>query len=391
MKKTAIVLAALTLTIVVGAIAFCGCVEKKPEAKLEEIKVGAILPLTGDLAVYGENIKKGIDLAVEEINNKGGINGTNITALYKDNEGKRDKTVSAMNELAGEVPVVIGAAVSANTLAVCPIAEEKKIVLISPTSTSPILSDYKNYVFRTVGSDVHQGSVLSDVVSGLKPERTILYKKVAVLYVDNEYGIGLKNEFEKRYMEEVSRYVEQPASLIVATESFKEGDSEFKAMLTKIKEKEPDVIVLIGYVKEGAAIVKQAKEVGLNVTWLGSDGIKSDAFIEHAGINAEGIIATYPISMVSEPVTENFVELYEAKYGSGHIDSFAAYGYDTMMVVGEAIENGGYSADGIKDALHKIRYHGVCGMKIFDENGDVPAGYDLWKVENSEWVVEAKL
>jgi len=373
-KKTAIVLAALTAVVVIAAIVFV-TIEKEPE----EIKVGAILPLTGDLAVYGEYIQKGIDLAAEETNNKGGIDGANITVLYKDDEGKKDKTVSAMNELIKmKVPVVIGAVASANTLAICPIAEEKKVVLISPASTSPKLSDYKNYVFRTVPSDEYQGRALADVVSGLKPEGA----KAAVMYVDNDYGTGLKEEFVKSYREE--------GGDILAIEAFKEGDTDFKALLTGLKEKKPEAIVLIGYVKEGAIIVKQAKEVGLKATWVGSDGIKSDAFIEQAGEAAEGIMALYPISMVAEPVTENFVKLYQAKYGAGHIDSDVAYGYDTMKVVAEAIEKGGYNAKGIRDALRQIRHHGVCGPKIFDENGDVPPAYDLWKVENSEWVLEAK-
>ena len=253
MKTRTVVMVALTAAIVIAAITFSGCVEKKQE----EIKVGAILPLTGDLVAYGENIQKGIDLAVEEINGKGGIDGANITVLYKDNEGIRDKAVSEMNELAGEVPVVIGAVVSANTVAICPIAEEKKIVLISPSSTSPKLSDYKNYVFRTVSSDKYQGRALADVVLDLKGGRA----KVAVVYVDNAYGDGLKEVFVKSYREEGGN--------IVAVESFKEGDTDFKAILNRLKEKNPDAVVLIGYVKEGAAILKQAKEEGLNVVWVG--------------------------------------------------------------------------------------------------------------------------
>ena len=376
-KKIAIVSAVLVAAaaIAIAAIAFV-TIEKKPE----EIKVGAILPLSGDLSAYGKYVQKGIDLAAEEINAKGGIGGANITVLYKDNGGESDKTVSVMNALIAEdkVPVVIGAVVSANTLAVCPIAEKKKVVLISPTSTSPKLSDYKNYVFRTCPSDIYQGKALSDVIFDLKPEGA----RVAVMFVDNDYGVGLKDAFVKSYQE---------GGEIVAVEAHKEGDTEFTGVLSVIKDKNPDVVVLITYVKEGAAIVKQGREEGLDVAWVGSDGIKSDAFIEQAGKDAEGVKATYPISMVSEPVTENFVKLYRAKYGAGSIDTDVAYGYDTMHVVAEAIEKGGYDAEDISDALREIRHHGVCGAKKFDENGDVPPAYDLWKVENAKWVLESKL
>ncbi|MCW3138173.1 MAG: ABC transporter substrate-binding protein [Methanophagales archaeon] len=376
-KKIAIVSAVLVVAaaIAIAAIAFV-TVEKKPE----EIKVGAVLPLSGDLSAYGKYVQRGIELAAEEINANGGIGGANITVLYRDNEGKSDKTVSVINALIAEdkVPVVIGAVVSENTLAVCPIAEKKKVVLISPTSTSPKLSDYKNYVFRTCPSDIYQGKALSDVIFDLKPEGA----RVAVMFVDNDYGVGLKDAFVKSYQERGE---------IVAVEAHKEGDTEFTGVLSAIKDKNPDVVVLITYAKEGAAIVKQGREEGLDVAWVGSDGIKSDAFIEQVGKDAEGVKATYPISMVSESVTENFVKLYRAKYGAGSIDTDVAYGYDTMHVVAEAIEKGGYDAEDISDALREIRHHGVCGAKKFDENGDVPPAYDLWKVENAKWVLESKL
>lgn len=375
-KKIAIVFAVLVAAIVIAAIAFVA-IEKKPE----EIKVGAILPLTGDVGAYGRNYQKGIDLAVGEINGNGGIDGANISVLYKDNAGRRDKSVSAMNELVGEVPVVIGAVVSANTVAICPIAEEKKVVLISPGSTSPKLSDYKNYVFRTVPSDEYQGKALADVVLELKGGRA----KVAVVYIDNVYGNGLKEAFVTSYQEQGE------GGNIVAVESYKEGDTDFKQILTDLKEKKSDAVVLITYVKGGVAILKQAKKMGLNENWVGSDGIKSDALIEQAEEDAEGLEATYPISMVSEPVTENFIKLYKTKYGAGDIDTDVAYGYDTMHVVAEAIEKGGYDAKDISDALREIRYHGVCGAKKFDENGDVPPAYDLWKVENAKWVLKSKL
>jgi branched-chain amino acid transport system substrate-binding protein len=376
-KKKVIVFAVLVAVIVIAAIAFSGCIEKKQE----EIKVGAILPLTGDVGAYGINYQKGIDLAVEEINDNGGIDGVNISVLYKDNEGKSDKTVSAMNELAGEVPVVIGAAISANTVAICPIAEEKKVVLISPGSTSPKLSDYRNYVFRTVPSDEYQGKALADVVLELKGGRA----KVAVVYIDNVYGNGLKEAFVKTYQEQGK------GGNIVAVESYEEGNTDFKQILTDLKEKKPDAVVLITYVKGDVAILKQAKKMGLNENWVGSDGAKSDAVITLAGEDAEGLRATYPISMVSEPVTDKFVNLYRGKYGAEHIDTDVAYGYDTMHVVAEAIEKGGYDAEDISDALREIRHHGVCGVKKFDENGDVPPAYDLWKVKNLEWVLESKL
>jgi len=369
------VLLAIAAAIVIAAIAFSGCIKEKPEES-KVIKIGVILPLTGDLAVYGNNIKNGIDLAVEEINNKGGIDGANITLIYKDSEGKRDKTVSAMNELASEVPVVIGAVASSNTLAICPIAEDKKVVLISPSSTSPKLSDYKNYVFRTIPSDEYQGVALATVVQDLG------YNRVTVLFVDNDYGTGLKDAFVKSYRDRVG-------GNISAIESFKEGDTDFKPMLARVKETDPEAVVLIGYVKEGSLILKQAKEMGMDVQWICSEALKSDEFIALSGDCSEGALATFPISTVAGPATEAFKEAYNTRYNS-EPGIYADYGYDTMMVIAEAIKKGGYNADGIRDALREIRYAGVSGAKIFDENGDVPPAYDLWQVENGKWVLKSK-
>jgi len=374
MKRKNVLLVIVAAT-VIAAIAFSGYIKEKPEES-NVIKIGAILPLTGDLAVYGNNIKNGIDLAVEEINGKGGINGAHITLIYKDNGGKQDKTVSAMNELVGEVPVVIGAVASSNTLAVCPIAEDKKAVLISPSSTSPKLSDYKNYVFRAIPSDEYQGVALTTVVQNLG------YNRVAVLFIDNNYGTGLKDAFIKSYQDRIG-------GNILAVESFKEGDTDFKPMLARVKEADPEAIVLIGYVKEGSLILKQAKEMGMNVQWICSEALKSDEFIALSGDCSEGVLATFPVSTVAGPATEAFKEAYRAKYYS-EPGIYADYGYDTMIVIAEAIKKGGYNADGIRDALREIRYAGVSGAKIFDENGDVPPAYDLWQVENGKWVLKSK-
>ena len=172
-------------------------------------KIGVIEPLSGNLAVYGLNIQKGIDLAVERINAAGGIKGKKIVMVYEDNIADPAKTVSAMKKLVtvDKVPAVIGAATSTATMAACPVAEENKVVLIAPPSTSPdITTKCGEYTFRVIASDSYQGVVMADVFWDMG------YKKAAVMFVNSDYGRGLNDAFVSSFKKKEGRPL--PASLL---------------------------------------------------------------------------------------------------------------------------------------------------------------------------------
>ncbi len=350
-----------------------GCLQ---QAGGGEEKVGAILPLTGDLAVYGRNIQRGMELAVDEINAQGGINGKMLKVVYEDDGGRSVSTISAMNKLIDldRVPAVIGAVTSSNSLAIAPIAVERGVVMISPTSTSPKLAGFKEYVFRVIASDRLQGVKLAEVALSMG------YREAAVFYINNDYGLGLKDAFVEAY--------KQKGGKILMAESHEEGSKDFRTELTKIKGSGARAVVVVGYSKEASIFLRQGKELGLGVQWIASEGLKTGELIDLAGDATEGMVATYPGSTAGSPVYDSFREAYFNRYNE-EPPIFSDYGYDALKVLAMAIRDGGYDPKGIKDALRKLRYEGATGTKAFDERGDIPydlVSYDVWAVRGGKWV-----
>ena len=343
-------------------IGFLGLLFTNCAKKPAEFAIGAICPLTGDAAVYGAWFKKGLDLAVEEINAAGGINGIKVKIIYEDSRALPEDGVSAMSKLVNiqKVPVVIGAMASSVTLAVAPIAERTKTVLISPASSSPKITQAGDYIFRNWPSDLFEGREMADFAYS-----ELGIKKIAILYINNDYGLGIKEVFEKHF--------ERLGGEIIITERYEQGGTDFRTQLTKIKDRQPEAIYLPTMAKEAGLILKQAKEIGVKSRFLSIMGIEAPTMLEIAGDAAEGVIYSYPGFDPDSPydIVQEFQEKYKVKYGE-KAEAFAAHAYDAMKIVALAIERGGYTPEGIKDALYKIKdFPGVAGLTTFDENGDV--------------------
>lgn len=343
----------------------------------EEIKIGSVLPLTGDAAKYGASAKKAIDLAVQEINLAGGIKGSKIIVIYEDDQASPDKGVSAFQKLitVDKVPVVIGAMPSSVTLAMAPIAEKNKVVLFSPASSNPKVTEAGDYIFRNDVSDVFEGVKMAEEVW----ERLGL-KKVAVLYINNDYGAGIKDVFIRRF--------EELGGKIVDVETFEQGATDFRTQLTKIKQSNPEASYIVGY-KEQIQILKQYKELAIKAQILATIMLEDPEIIQKVGDAAEGAIYTYraydPQSGQKE-VTE-FVENFKTKYGI-EPDNWAAQCYDALKIVVLAIKRGGYTSEGIKNSLYRIRdFPGVSGLTTFDENGDVIKPIILKTVKDGKFVI----
>lgn len=229
-----------------------GCSKKQPEP--EEIKIGVVLPLTGDGAAYGQKEKNGITLAINETTRAGGIRGKRIKAIYEDSQAIPALAVSAIQRLisAENVQAVIGDAFSSPTLAMVPIANQSKVILVSPTASSPALSGSSEYFFRVWPSDVAEGRVIAEVaVNRMK------LKTFAVLSGNNDYAKGLKEVFIPT--------IKSLGSNVTITEMYNDGDSDFRAQLSKIKEASPDALYMVGYYKDFGKILIQAKEIGLEL------------------------------------------------------------------------------------------------------------------------------
>ena len=246
MKKSVIgsfVMAALL------ALTSCGAKETN------EIKIGGIFPLSGAVAVYGVECKNGIDLAIEEINAAGGINGKNVVLISEDDEGNPDKTVNAYQKLTSKdgAKIIIGSLTSGCTQAITNRAQAQKVVQIAPAATAPAITDAGDYIFRACFIDPFQGRV-----GGKFSAETLNAKTAAILYdTGNDYSVGLTENFEAAFT--------QAGGKIVAKEAYTTNDKDFNAQLTKIKSANPDVVYLPDYynvvaliANAGAAILYMA-------------------------------------------------------------------------------------------------------------------------------------
>ncbi|HDQ07948.1 MAG TPA: amino acid ABC transporter substrate-binding protein [Methanoculleus sp.] len=317
----------------------------------ETLDVGLVLPLSGSLAGYGVDIRDGITIAVDEINRDGGIGGKDLRIICRDNQGSANRTAAIVEDFAAEgIPVVIGPVTSTSALAAAKVADERQIVLITPTATTPLLSGAGRYVYRTISSDTYQGRGMATVLMSLHPE----VENVAVMYIDNAYGNGLREPF--------AGTLAALGGTVVCEVPFSEGQDTFTDAIAEVRLSGAEAVALISYLSEAEHIIREARRQDLAVAWIGSDGIVTSELITVAGDATEGIVATIQANQVR---SSSFIAKYGSLTGKDTVNWEAAYAYDTMMIVAEAIEYGGYSADGIRSHLDRIRYVGICGPKVF--------------------------
>jgi branched-chain amino acid transport system substrate-binding protein len=326
------------------------------------VKIGAVLPLTGDSAAWGEQGKYGIELAVEEINAKGGINGKKLEVVYEDSQAIPKNAVTSIQKLINvdKVPAVAGDIVSATTLAMAPIAEKSHTVLIGISSSAPAITNAGEYIYRVWPSDLLEGSVLAEFAAKNK------FRKVCILFIQTDYGTGLRDAFKKT--------LEQKGGKVLLTQGYKQDETDFKAALLKVKSKKPDAVYIVGYYKDSGLIMKQAREIGLKTQFFGATAVESPKLIEIAGDAAEGLI--YPIITDFDPehptpVAKEFIENFKKKFGVAP-DWASSHAHDAVVVIAEAMKKGGATGTGIKKTIDsQKRFEGVTGKIVFDKNGDV--------------------
>jgi len=341
MKKFWIV---ISLFIVVALVIVLVVIQTKKEPDI--IKIGAILPLTGDGAKYGEAAKKGINLALEEINGQGGVKGTKIKTIFEDTQGDPKAGVSAVQKLItiDKVPAIIGDLFSSVTLAVAPIMNQNKTVLLSPASSAPKITEAGDYIFRNCASDIFEGSIM-----GRFATNELGLKRIAILYINNDYGVGIRDVFKKTFISE--------SGLITVEETFEQGATDFRTQLTKVKGSNPQAVYIVGY-KELGQLLKQAREIGIKLQFLSTVMFEDPEIIKIAGPAAEGVIysarAYDPGSM--DKSTREFVTKYMHRYNESP-DIFAALSYDAMKILSLAIERRGFTSNKIKDALYTIKHY----------------------------------
>jgi len=358
----------LATTLLTGILAGCsgGDEESTGSEGGETIKIGLNLELSGPVASYGSSEADGIDLAIEEINAAGGIDGKEIVPVKVDNKSDASEATNAAIKLTSQdnVSAIIGAATSGNTVAQVQIALDSKTPIITPSGTSPTVTvaedgSVNEFTFRTSFIDPFQGTVAANFAA------EELKVKTAAVYADNasDYAKGLAESFIADF--------EAAGGTIVAQESYVAKDNDFRSTLTRIKSANPEFVFIPGYYEEVGLIVKQARELGITVPLMGADGWDSPTIVELAG--ADALNNTYIINHYSaedpDGKAKEFADKYEAKNGEAP-NSFNALGYDTVYLLKDAIERAG-STDGakIQEALAATKdLELVTGLYTVDEN-----------------------
>ena len=341
------------------------------------VKLGHILPTSGPLAAYAGGFQAGVQAAVQEANDNGGIDGCTVELIEEDSQTDPAAAAAAARKLVevDQVHAIVGAYASSSTLAAAPIVEDGKIIMISPASTSPEVTNAGDFIFRTAPSDALQGVAMADLAWSQG------HRTAAIIFVKNQYGQGLADVFENQFKANGGTITMKiPYELEMAT---------YRTELSQIQGTNPDLILDISYADDGQIIFREAAELGITAQWMGGDGIADPAIFNAPGIAdaTEGMIGTKP-SASDSPNAAAFEALL-VQYGL-EAGIYSAEAYDAAKLALMAIDEAGTDAskESIRDALINVAkgYIGASGDKTFDSNGDVGGTYSIWKITNGAFV-----
>jgi branched-chain amino acid transport system substrate-binding protein len=356
------------------AMSICGVILRTPAAADSDvISIGAVLPLSGEAAHWGTPPRDAAELAIDEINATGGIGGRKLQLLVEDDRCRVADGLSAFNRImaAAAAPVVLGAVCSGVTLAIAPLAESRKTVLISPASTSPKLTNAGDFIFRVIPSAALRAQVFAEY---LYNERGL--RRLAALYIDNEGGSGAASSFKAQFT--------RLGGSFALEETYAQGATNIRAQLSKIKAADSDGVVVGSYPADSVFVLRQARELELGQPlFFQTEAVANREVLRDAGDAANG--AFY---ILSAPATGkapgDFAAAYAARFGK-RPELFAAEGYDIVRLVGQAIvtaKDTSVSGSGIRDFLYQVRnYPGASGMITFDKNGDVSKPFAIMRIE----------
>ncbi len=376
----------LGLTLVLGASVLAGCGNKNDSTggganKSNVIKIGATIPETGAVAVYGKAALNGYKLAIKEYNAKGGVLGKQIELIAYDNKGDGNEAVNAYNKLvdSDKVDAFIGGVISTNTQAIAPLAARDGIPMITATATADKgITDAGDNIFRSCFTDSYQGQKLSEFAT-----EDLKAKTAAIVYnTGSDYSDGLAKAFEKKF--------KASGGNIVAIEGYTDQDKDFKSILTKLKGKDVDVLLIPDYYEKIALITKQAREVGIKSTFLGGDGWDGViGKIDNKIIEGSYFSNHFATDDKSE-VVQGFIKNYEAEYKEKP-NAFAALGYDAATTMIEAIKKAGTTDKAkVVEALKATQLDLVSGKTKFDKNGDPIKEVTIIKIQDGQNKLEVK-
>jgi branched-chain amino acid transport system substrate-binding protein len=382
--------------VVVGTLLF-SCAKKE-----DVVILGEFGSLTGGTATFGKSTQKGIEMALEEVNKAGGIQGKPVRIVVEDDQSKPEEAATAVKKLVNQdkVLVVLGEVASSRSLAGAPICQEAKVPMITPASTNPKVTQVGDFIFRVCFIDPFQGEVMAKFA-----RNTLKASKAAILKdIKNDYSVGLAQFFTETF--------KNLGGTVITEESYSEGDIEFRAQLTSLKAKKPDVIFIPGYYTEVGLIARQARDLGITVPLIGGDGWDSPRLIEIGGKALEN---TYYSNHYTpddpRPEVQKFLADYKAKYNEIP-DAMAPLGYDAARIAFDAIKRSGIldeksikdsyrqnpqakslmeainttsNRERIRDALAQTKdFPGVTGLITIDENRNAKKAAVVLKIEDGK-------
>jgi branched-chain amino acid transport system substrate-binding protein len=338
------------------------------------ITLGAIFPLTGEAGQYGQDAKAGIDLALEE--RDATKPAKSVKVIYEDDQANPTTSISAFRKLVtvDRVKAVLGPLTSSSALALAPIAQQEKVVLLSPSASAAALTKPDDFFFRNELSDAKGAAIQAE-----QAFNKLKYKKIAILYINNDYGVGVKDGFTQSF--------KTLGGNVLVTESFEANAQDFRTQLTKIRQVSPEALFLVAQ-KETVLILRQMKELAVKTQILSTPLFEDPAILEKAKGEAEGAIYAYYgeyNAQSSNEKTRNFVNAFKKKHGK-EPSYYSALAYDAASIMIAAIEKNSSSSQAIANSLISTRnFPGITGNTSFNSDGDVTKPILLKKVDNGKF------
>jgi branched-chain amino acid transport system substrate-binding protein len=351
----------------------------------ESYKIGGIFAITGSSSFLGDPEKKSLEMVVDAINAKGGIDGHPLEAVIYDTEGDPAKTVMAANKLISKdgVIAVIGPSLTPTTLAVVPIAEKEQVPLISCAAGIKITDPVKPWVFKTAQSDV----LAVAAIYGYMQKHNI--KKIGIITVENAFGESGRDQLQAQ----ASKF----GITVAQAETYGANDTDMTAQLTKIRSAQPDAIVCWGTNPGPAVVAKNVQQMNIKVPLYQSHGVASPKFVELAAEAAEGIILPTGKILVADQLPEadtqkkvllQYIDDYKKRYQIA-VSGFGGYAYDAMYILAEALKGTGGDKAKVRAGIEKVKgYVGVSGVFNFtpeEHNGLAADAFVMVKIENGKW------
>ncbi|AZO93321.1 ABC transporter substrate-binding protein [Halocella sp. SP3-1] len=343
------------------------------------VKIGLSAPITGNYAEYGENFRYSAQMAVEKINAEGGIRGRKVELVIMDSKGdpREAATIAQRFVENKEIVAEIGDFTSTACLASAPIYERNGMVQLSPTASHPDYAPAGHYMFGIVGTQDAEGPFNVEYIA----QEYMGLDSVAVIYINNDWGVVTKDRFVESAKEKGLE--------VTTSQPFFEGERDYNAVLTKIRETNPDGIYIAAMYNEASLITRQIDNLGWDVEMLAPSSVFSDNFIDLAGGSAEGL-ATNTFFALNDPTPKVQAFIAEFKERADREPNLhAACAYDATLMLAEAIERAGFDRAAIRDELANTQdFVGVTGKLVFTEQGDIVRKYKIMVVEDNEWVIK---